>query len=88
MQKTNTEISKDGETPFMGRILKAKKEHIISKKRISYSRIRNYLKDYITDITADPEKYSLHSFRPGGALASDSASVFRECWDYKIVIVS
>ena len=72
----------------MGRIVKAKKEHIISKKRTSYSRIRNFFKDYISDITANPEKYSLHSFRAGRVLASDSAAVFRECWDYKIVIVN
>ena len=47
------EISKDGETPLIGRIFKTKNGGKISKTQgISYSRIREVFKDYITDITA------------------------------------
>ena len=71
LQKRNIEISKDGETPLIGRIFKTKKGHRISKTQgISYSRIREVFKDYITDITANPEKYGLHSLRAEGALAA------------------
>ena len=67
LQKTNIEISKDGETPLIGRIFKTKKGHKISKTQgISYSRIREVFKDYITDITANPEKDGLYSLRTGG----------------------
>ena len=41
LQKTNIEISKDRETPLIGRTFKIKKGHKIAKtKGISYSRIR------------------------------------------------
>ena len=76
LQKTNIEISKDGETPLIGRIFKTKKGHKISKTQgISYSRIREVFKDYITDVTANPEKYSLHSLRAEGASAAASNGV-------------
>ena len=76
LQKTNIEISKDGETPLIGRIFKTKKGHKILKTQgISYSRIREVFKDYITDITANPEKYSLHSLRAEGASAAASNGV-------------
>ena len=67
LQKTNIEISKDSEkTPLISRIFKTKKGHRISKTQvISYSRIREAFKAYITDITANPEKYGLRSLRAG-----------------------
>ena len=75
LQKANIEISKDGETPLISRIFKTKKGHKISKiQRISYSRIREVLKDYVTDVTANPEKYNLHSLQDGGASAEAIAS--------------
>ena len=50
LQKTNIEISKDGETPLIGRIFKTKKgRKILKTKAISFSTIREVLKDYITD---------------------------------------
>ena len=59
LQIANIEISKDGGTPLIGRIFKTKKGYKISKtQEISYSRIREVFKDYITDITANPEKYT------------------------------
>ena len=66
LQKTNIEISKDGETPLIGRIFKSKKRHKISQTQwISYLRIRDVFKDYINDITANLEKYGLHSLWAG-----------------------
>ena len=57
LQIANIEISKDGETPLVGRIFKTKKGQKISKTQgISYSRIREVFKDYITDITANPDQ--------------------------------
>ena len=71
LQKTNIEISKEGETPLIGRIIKTKKGHKISKAQgISYSRIKEVFKDDITDIIATLEEYRLHSLRAGGALAA------------------
>ena len=68
LQKATIEISKDGETPLISRIFKTKKGHKIAKTEgISYSKIMKVFKDYITDITANPEKYGLHSLRAGGA---------------------
>ena len=76
LQKANIEISKDCETPLIGRIFKTKKRHKTSKTQgISYSRIREVLKDYITDITANPEKYGLHSLRAGGTSAAANNGV-------------
>ena len=76
LQKENIEISKDGETPLIGRIFKTKKGHKIAKTQgISYSRIREVFKNYITDITANPEKYGLHSLRAGRASATANNGV-------------
>ena len=76
LQKTNIEISKDGETPLISRIFKIKQGHKISKTQgTSYSRITEVFKDYITDIRANPEKYSLHSPRAGGASAAANNGV-------------
>ena len=76
LQRTNIEISKDGEIPLIARIFKTRKGHKISKtQRISYSRIREVFQDYITDITTNPEKYGLHSLRAGGASAAASNGV-------------
>ena len=62
LQKTNMELCKDGETPLISRNFKTKKGHKISKTHgISHSRIKEVFKDYITDITEDSEKHSLHS---------------------------
>ena len=49
---------KDGETRLIRRIFKSKKGHKISRTQgIFYSRIKEDFKDYITDITTNPEKY-------------------------------
>ena len=62
LQKARIEILKYVETPLIGRIFKTKKGHKISKTQgISYLRIREIFKGYITDVTANPEKYGLHS---------------------------
>ena len=62
LQKTNMELCKDGETPLISRNFKTKKGHKISKTHgISHLRIKEVFKDYITDITEDSEKHSLHS---------------------------
>ena len=69
--KKNIEISKDGETPLIGRFIETKKGHKISNaKETSYLRIKEVFKDYVTDITANPEKYSLHSLPAVGASAA------------------
>ena len=71
LQKANIEISKDSETLLISRIFKTKKGHKIAKTQgISYSKIMKVFKDYITDITANPEKYGLHSLRAGEASAA------------------
>ena len=76
LQKTNIEISKDGETPLIRRIFKTKKQYKISKTQgISYSRIREIFKDYNTDIAANPEEHSLHSLRAGKASAAANNGV-------------
>ena len=76
LQKANIEISKDGETPLIGRIFKTNKGHKITKTQgISDSRIKEVFKNYITDITANPEKYGLHSLRAGGASAAANNGV-------------
>ena len=76
LQKTNIEISNNGETLLIGRSFKRKKGHKIAKTQgISHSRIRKVFKNYITDITANPEKHGLHSLRAGGASAAANNDV-------------
>ena len=56
------EISKDGVNHLIGKIFKTKRGHKVSKTQgISYSRIREVFKDYITDKIANAEKYGLHT---------------------------
>ena len=53
LQKRNIEISKDFETPLICRVYKTKP---MKSQRNSYSKIRELFEDFITDITANPEK--------------------------------
>ena len=76
LEKYLRKINKDGKTPLIRRIFKTKKGHKISKtKRISYPRIKEVFKNYVIDITANPEKYSLHSLQAGGASAAVNIGV-------------
>ena len=76
LQKTKLGISNDKESPLIRPIFKTKSGHKISKtKGISYSRIRKIFKGYISEITATPENFGLHSLRSGGASAAASNSI-------------
>ena len=71
LQKVELDVSNDKESPLICRIFKTKSGHKISKtKGISYSRIREIFKDYISEITTTPENFGLHSLRSGGASAA------------------
>ena len=49
-------------SPLICRIFKTKSGHKISKtKGISYSKIRETFKGYISEITTAPENFGLHS---------------------------
>ena len=51
--------------------IQTKSGHKISKaKEISYSRIRQIFKGYISKITTTPENFGLHSLSSGGASAA------------------
>ena len=51
--------------------IQTKSGHKISKtKEISYSRIRQIFKGYISKITTTPENFGLHSLSTGGASAA------------------
>ena len=71
LQKAKLDIYNDKESPLIWRIFKTKSRHKISKtKGISYSRIREIFKGYISEITTTPENFGLHSLRSGGASAA------------------
>ena len=71
LKKAKLDISNDKESPLICRIFKTKSGHKISKtKGISYSRIREIFKDYISEITTTPENFGLHSLRSGSASAA------------------
>ena len=71
LQKAKLDIYNDKESPLICRIFKTKSGHKISKtKGISYSRIREIFKGYISEITTTPENFGLHSLRSGGASAA------------------
>ena len=71
LQKALLYVSNDKESPLICRIFKTKSGHKISKtKGISYSRIREIFKGYISEITTTPEIFGLHSLRSGGASAA------------------
>ena len=87
LQKAKLDISNDKESPLICRIFKTKSGHKISKtKGISYSRIREVFKGYISEITTAPENFGLHSLRSGGASAaanngiSDRLISKQSCW--------
>ena len=71
LKRVDIDISKDKETPLIGRVFKTKKGHKILKTQgISYTRIREIFKDYISEIAENPKQYGLHSLRSGGASAA------------------
>ena len=68
LQRAKLDISNDKRSPLINSIFKTKSGHKISKtKGISYSRIREIFKDYISEITTTPEKFSLQSLTLGDA---------------------
>ena len=76
MQKTKLDISNDKESPLICRIFKTKSGHKISKtKGISYSRIREIFKGYISEISTAPEKFGLQSLGSGDASGADNSSI-------------
>ena len=71
LKKAKLDVSNDKESPLICRIFKTKSGHKISKtKGITYSRIREIFKGYISEITTTPENFGLHSLRSGGASAA------------------
>ena len=64
LQKAKLDICNDKESPLICRIFKTKSGLKISKtKGISYTRIREIFKGYISEITTKPENFGLHSLR-------------------------
>ena len=62
LQKTKLDISNDKESPLICCIFKTKSCHKISKtKGISYSKIREIFKGYISVITTTTENFGLQS---------------------------
>ena len=87
LQKTKLDISNDKESPLICRIFKTKSGHKISKtKGISYSRIREIFKGSISEITATPRNFGLHSLKSSDAAAaatngiSDRIISKQGCW--------
>ena len=76
LQKAKLDISNDNENFLIGCIFKTKSGHKVSKtKRISYFRIREIFKGYISEITTTLENFGLHSLRSGGASSSANNGV-------------
>ena len=76
LQKTKLDISNDKESSLICRILKT--GHTISKtKGISYCRIRDIFKNYLSEIMTTSKKFGLHCFRSVVALAA----VNNRIWD-------
>ena len=70
LQKAKLDVPNDKESPLICCISKTKSSHKISKRKgISYSRIREVFKDYISEIAATPENFGVHGLRSGGASA-------------------
>ena len=79
MQKTKLDISNDKESPLICRIFKTKSGHKISKtKGISYSRIREIFKGSISEITATPKNFGLHSLKSSDAAAAAATNGISE----------
>ena len=71
LQKGKLDISNDKESINMCRIFETRSSQKISKtKSISYPRIRETFKDFISEISTTPKKFALHSFGSGGASAA------------------
>jgi hypothetical protein len=49
------------------------KEATGASKRISYTRLREIIKETISSIGLDPKQYSTHSLRSGGALFMETS---------------
>ena len=63
-QQAKIDVSNDKESPLICRIFKTKSGHQIAKtKGISYSRIREIFKGYISEITTTPKNFGLHRLR-------------------------
>ena len=70
LQKAKLDVSNDKKSPLICRIFKTKSGHKVSKtKGISYSRIREIFKGYISQIATTPENFGLYSLRSAGASA-------------------
>ena len=64
LQKAKIDVSNDQESPLICRIFKIRSGHQIAKtKGISYSRIREIFKGYISEITTTPKNFDLHRLR-------------------------
>ena len=71
LKKAKLDVSNDKESPLICRIFKTKSGHKISKtKGITYSRIREIFKGYISEITTTPKNFGLYILRSGGASAA------------------
>ena len=75
LQKAKLDVSNDKEGLLIRCIFKTKSGHKILKTNgVSYSRIREIFKGYLSEITTTPENFGLHSLRSGGALAAAAAA--------------
>ena len=76
LQKAKLDVTNDKENPLIFRIFNTKSGHKISKaKEISYSRIREIFKGYISEIATTSENFDLHILRSGGASAVTASQI-------------
>ena len=76
LQKAKLDISNDKENSLIWCLFKTKSGHKVSKtKGISYFRIREIFKGYISEITTTLENFGLHSLRSGGASSAANNGV-------------
>ena len=82
LQKAKLNVSNDKESQSIYRIFKTKSGHRISKtKGISYSRIREIFKDYISKIATTPQNFGFQSFRSGDVSAVTDRLISKQvCW--------
>ena len=69
------DLFKELETPLFRNICKTNKGFKVKKQPLTYSRIREIIKEKMEPIVGDIKNYSVHSLRSGGATAAANAGV-------------
>ena len=77
----SVDICNDKESPLIcHKSNKVRSWNIKDTKEISYSRIRQIFKDYLSEITTTPMKFGLHSPRPGNNSILDKIICSQGFW--------